>query len=121
MIRILRAGEVKNEEIFARNEPTSQIEDIVADIIANVREKGDQALKDYTLKFDKADLKDLAVSEEEIAEALSLVEPAFLEIVKEAAVNIRSFHEKQKRTSFIYLELVIMADSLSAHLPVRLR
>ena len=104
MIRILRAGEVKNEEIFARNEPTSQVEDIVADIIANVREKGDQALKDYTLKFDKADLKDLAVGEEEIAEALSLVEPAFLEVVKEAAMNIRSFHEKQKRTSFIYNE-----------------
>ena len=104
MIRILRAGEVKNEEIFARNEPTSQVEDIVADIIANVREKGDQALKDYTLKFDKADLKDLAVSEEEIAEALDLVEPAFLEVVKEAAENIRSFHEKQKRTSFIYNE-----------------
>ena len=104
MIRILRAGEGKNEEIFARNEPTSQVEDIVADIIANVREKGDQALKDYTLKFDKADLKDLAVSEEEIAEALGLVEPAFLEVVKEAAENIRSFHEKQKRTSFIYNE-----------------
>jgi len=104
MIRILRAGEVKNEEIFARNEPTSQVEDIVADIIANVKENGDQALKDYTLKFDKADLKDLTVSEEEIAEALGLVEPAFLEVVKEAAENIRSFHEKQKRTSFIYNE-----------------
>ena len=104
MIRILRAGEVKNEEIFARNEPTSRVEDIVAEIIRNVRENGDRALKEYTLKFDKTDLSSLSVSEEEIREALAQVEPAFLEVVKEAASNIRSFHEKQKRTSFIYNE-----------------
>ena len=104
MIKILRAGEVRNEEIFSRNEPTSRVEDIVADILKNVKENGDKALKEYTLKFDKTDLKDLSVSEEEINEALSSIEPDFLAVVKEAAENIRSFHEKQKRTSFIYNE-----------------
>ena len=54
MIRILKYGEVANSEIFARTEPTVNVEDIVSDIIANVRARGDEALKEYCLKFDKA-------------------------------------------------------------------
>ncbi len=101
MIKILRYGEVSNSEIFARTEPAVNVEDTVAEIIKNVRERGDAALFEYCEKFDKAKLSSLLVSEEEIEEAFSLVEPEFVEIIQKAAVNIRKFHEKQVRNSFI--------------------
>ena len=104
MIRILKYGEVKNEEIFARTIPTDSVEDVVAEIIANVRAKGDQALLEYEAKFDKAELTSLQVTQEEIDEALALVEPKFLDVLNKAAANIRKFHEKQKRNSFIINE-----------------
>ena len=66
MIRILKYGEVANEDIFARVTPTVNVEEIVTDIIQTVRTKGDAALFEYTKKFDKADLTSLLVSEEEI-------------------------------------------------------
>ena len=77
------------------------MEDIVTDIIYNVRKKGDAALYEYCEKFDKAKLTSLLVSEEEIEEAFSSVEPEFIEILRKAASNIRKFHEKQVRNSFI--------------------
>ena len=101
MIKILKYGEVANSEIFARTEPMVNVTDIVADIIANVRKNGDAALKEYCLKFDKAELDSLLVSEAEIDEAMTLVEPKFIEILEKAARNIRNFHEKQVRNSFI--------------------
>lgn len=101
MIKILKYGEVKAEEIFARAESAVNVEEIVADIIYNVRKNGDKALFEYCEKFDKAKLDTLLVSEEEIAEAVTSVEPRFLEILKNAAANIRKFHERQVRNSFI--------------------
>ena len=101
MIKILKFGEVSAEDIFARTEPAVNVEDIVSDIIKNVRENGDKALFEYCRKFDNAELTSLLVTEDEIKEAVSLVEPKFLEILKKAAANIRKFHEKQKRNSFI--------------------
>ncbi len=101
MIRILNYGQVANSDIFARAVPEVDVTATVAEIIANVREKGDKALYDYCKKFDGADLKSLQVSPEEIEEALTLVEPKFLEILAEAAENIRAFHQKQVRNSFI--------------------
>ncbi|MBO4212481.1 MAG: histidinol dehydrogenase [Clostridia bacterium] len=101
MIKILKYGEVKNEEIFARTEPKVDVESIVSEIIENVKTNGDKALFEYCKKFDKADLTSLVVSQEEIDEAVASVEPKFLEILKKAAANIRKFHEKQKRNSFI--------------------
>ena len=101
MIKILKYGEVKNEEIFARSVPEVDVEEIVTGIIENVRENGDKALYEYCEKFDKAKLSSLSVSEKEIKEAVASVEPEFLEILKEAAENIRDFHECQKRNSFI--------------------
>ena len=101
MIKILKYGEVKAEEIFARAESAANVEEIVADIIYNVRKNGDKALFEYCEKFDKAKLDTLLVSEEEIAEAVASVEPRFLEILKNAATNIRKFHERQVRNSFI--------------------
>ncbi len=101
MIRILRYGEVDNSDIFARVESTVNVEGIVADIIRDVRENGDAALRAYTERFDKAKLDSLLVSEQEMEEAMAAVSPRFLDILRRAAANIRKFHERQVRNSFI--------------------
>ena len=101
MIKILTYGEVKNEDIFARAVPAVNVGSIVTDIIKTVREQGDRALFAYTEKFDGAKLSSLTVSAEEIEAALSLVEPKFIGILERAAANIRKFHARQVRNSFI--------------------
>ncbi len=101
MIKIMKFGEVSADEIFARVTPTVNVEAVVSDIIADVRENGDAALYKYCEKFDGARLDSLLVSEAEIDEAMAAVEPQFIEILKKAAANIRHFHEKQTRNSFI--------------------
>lgn len=101
MIKIMKYGEVPNSEIFARSVPKTDVAGTVAEIIENVKENGDKALFEYCEKFDKAQLSSLAVTKEEIDEALSLVEPEFLEILRKAAKNIRKFHSRQVRNSFI--------------------
>ncbi len=104
MIKMYKYGEVANAEIFARENVTSNVGDVVADIIANVRKNGDSALKEYSEKFDRAKLDRFEVTDAEIEEAFASVPAEFIEILKEAAVNIRAFHEKQKRNSFILNE-----------------
>ncbi len=101
MIKIMKYGEVPNSEIFARSVPKTDVAGTVAEIIKNIRENGDKALFEYCEKFDKAQLSSLAVTKEEIDEALNLVEPEFLEILEKAAKNIRKFHSRQVRNSFI--------------------
>ena len=101
MIRIYMYGEVPNSEIFARRNLSADVSDVVSDIIDNVRKKGDTALFEYTQKFDGADLINLEVTEAEKEEAFASVDSKFIEILREAADNIRAFHEKQVRESFI--------------------
>lgn len=101
MIPILKVGQVPNSEIFARVTPAVDVAAIVADIIADVKENGDTAVKVYCAKFDKAELTSLEVTPEEIQAAISQVEPEFLDILREAAENIRSFHSRQVRNSFV--------------------
>lgn len=101
MIKILKYGEVKNEEIFSRVEKGVNVEVIVAEILADVKKRGDVALYKYCEKFDNAKLSTLLVSKEEIDEAFESVEPEFIEILKKASENIKKFHEKQVRNSFI--------------------
>ena len=101
MIKIYMYGEVPNSEIFARINPTSDVSSIVSDIIDNVRKNGDSALFEYNKKFDGAEFNKLEVTESEKEEAFSSADPNFIEILKEAADNIRTFHEKQVRESFI--------------------
>ena len=101
MIKIYKYGEVSNEEVFARDNIASNVEPAVTAIIADVRARGDEALFDYTARFDKAVLTSLEVSPAEIDEAFETVEPEFLDILREAAANIRLFHEKQVRNSFV--------------------
>ena len=101
MIKIMKFGEVSPDEIFARVVPGVNVESIVTEIIENVKKDGDKALLSYCEKFDKAKLTSLQVTEEEINEAVNAVDPAFLEILEKAAANIRRFHQKQVRNSFI--------------------
>lgn len=101
MIRILEYGKLPNSEIFARVSPQADVAEAVAQIIQTVRAEGDKALLDYTLRFDGAGLTRLDVTEREIEEAFQAVEPSFLEILGSAAANIRAFHEKQVRNSFV--------------------
>ena len=101
MIRLFKFSEVSPEDVFARVSPTAQVDGIVAEIIADVRKRGDAALLDYTARFDGAELDSLRVTEGEIEEARAAVEPEFLGILSRAARNIRRFHERQVRNSFI--------------------
>ena len=100
MIKIYKYGEVPAEEIFDRESPTSNVSGIVADIIEDVKKRGDEALFHYCQKFDGADLECLEVTQDEINEAIFLVPTEFLQILEEAKTNIAAFHEKQKRDGF---------------------
>ncbi len=101
MIRIMKYGELEKDEIFARVSPTANVEDIVTGIIATVRTEGDAALRRYAREFDKVELETLCVSEEEIDAAVNAVEPEFMAVLEKAAANIRAFHSRQVRNSFI--------------------
>ena len=94
-------GEVAPEEIFARAVPETDVSATVREIIADVRQNGDAALLKYTERFDGAKLDSLAVSPEEIREALDTADPKFLRVLNRAAENIRYFHQAQKRESFV--------------------
>ena len=104
MIKIYKYGEVSNSEIFARDNISPDVRDIVSEIIANVIINKDKALFEYTAKFDKAVLTSLEVSKEEINEAFLSVDSKFIEIIGEAAENIREYHKRQVRNSFVISE-----------------
>ena len=101
MIRIFKYGEVPASEIFARSSAQADVTDIVTGIIENVKATGDKALFSYTEKFDKVKLTSLRVTEAEIDEAFASVEHEFIAVLRKAAANIRKFHAKQLRNSFI--------------------
>jgi histidinol dehydrogenase len=104
MIRIMKYGELPNEEIFARSMPTVNVADKVAEILRNVRERGDAALREYTERFDHASPESLIVTPEEMQEALETIrstDPEFMAVLEKAAANIRKFHSRQVRNSFI--------------------
>lgn len=84
----------------------AEFEGRVNDIIANVREKRDEAIFDYTKKFDGADINasNILVTKEEIEEAYSLVDEKLLAVIRKALVNIRKYHEKQVQNSWFTSE-----------------
>lgn len=99
--------ETKNEllgNLLNRNPGSfSEYEKTVNDIIENVRNKGDKAIFEYTSNFDKCEITadTIKVTEDEIRKAYNALDPEFIEVMKKSAENIRSFHEKQKRNSWI--------------------
>ena len=76
-------------------ESTAQLEQTVAEIISQVRERGDEALREYASRFDGVKLSDLRVSEIEIAEAEQRVDEALKQAIAVAAGNIERFHAAQ--------------------------
>lgn len=81
----------------------SEYESTVNDIIQAVRLKGDEAVFDYTFKFDKVtiDASSVLVTKDEIEEAYSLIDDEFINVMKKSAANIKDFHEKQMHNSWI--------------------
>ena len=102
MLKITKFADVDFRQMENRLsvQSNADVEKSVADIISNVRAGGDKAVLDLTEKFDGVRPDTLAVTPEEIREALALVGDEFLAILREAAGNIQSFHEKQKREGF---------------------
>lgn len=91
-------------ENLLKRSPNSykEFESRVEDIVNAVKEKGDEALFDFTARFDKVEVtkETIQVTEEEIREAYEAVDPTLLEVIRKALVNIRSYHEKQRRCSW---------------------
>lgn len=104
MIKIYKSSELSVSAILKRSrEDTEQlieIEKTVDGIIYDVRTRGDSTLKEYTEKFDKVRLENLKVTEQEIEDAYRKTGGEFINILTEAAENIRFFHSKQKRSGF---------------------
>jgi histidinol dehydrogenase len=106
-MRILDLTEESRKNILEdllKRSPSSygKFEDAVSEIVNNVKKKGDEALFSYTKQFDKADLNkdNVIVTQEEIEEAYEEVDDELIGVMRRALVNIRSFHEKQKRQSW---------------------
>ncbi len=104
MIKIMKYGQISNDEIFSRVKGLSDVSGAVSEIIADVAEEGDSALIKYSEKFDKVKLTSLEVDEKEIEEAFEETEPEFIRILNRAKENITLFHSNQKRNSFIINE-----------------
>ena len=100
MLKLLKFGEVAPEEIFARAVPEFDVSAVVAEILRDVRTRGDAALREYNLKFEKAATDALEVTAAEMDAALAATDPEFLAILERAAANIRAFHSRQKREGF---------------------
>ena len=106
-MRIVKLNEDAKKNILAdllKRDPNNydQYAESVNAIVEDVKKRKDQALFEYTKKFDKADLSsnNIRVTEEEIQEALNTIDPKLLEVMKKAMKNIRAYHEKQKQYSW---------------------
>lgn len=104
MIKIYNYNEVNKKEILSREALEIDVTPQVKEIIDNVKKRGDEALFDYTYRFDNAKLESLLVTKEEIADALDKTDKEFIRILEKAKKRITNYHEKQKRNSFIISE-----------------
>ena len=87
--------ETANDLIKRSQADISEVLNIVSDILKDVKENQDEAVKRYTAKFDKAELDDLQVSEDEIKEAYDNLDKNLIEALKRASANIEKFHKAQ--------------------------
>ena len=104
MIRILKESETKREAIFAREDPVGSVEEPVREIIAQVRAKGDEALKRYTKEFDDVDLTSVEVGQGAIDEGFRMADPMLVDILYRASERVAAFHQHQVRNSFLVNE-----------------
>lgn len=100
MIKIYNGIDSLDSQLFIRTSVTSQVGDIVADIIENVKKNGDRAIKEYTERFDKLKIDNLELPKERLEQAKNNVSKEFLEVLNESAENIKNFHSKQLRKDF---------------------
>lgn len=101
MIKIQYAKNHTDEELLSRNVPESAaVDEIVKGIIEDVKANGDNALYEYARRFDRAELDSLAVSEEEINEAVSATDSYFIETLQNAKANIEEYHKKQLKSGY---------------------
>ena len=106
MINIIKADGKTEVEFLAKLEERSRntnndVTATVTEIINNVRENGDKAVREYTVKFDGKAPECFEVAKEEIDSSLEKCDPEFIETLKKAADNIRDFHERQKQQSWL--------------------
>ena len=104
MIRILKESETRREAIFAREDPVGSVEEPVREIIAQVRAKGDEALKRYTKEFDGVDLTSVEVGQGAIDEGFRMADPMLVDILYRASERVAAFHQHQVRNSFLVNE-----------------
>ena len=104
MIRILKESETKREAIFAREDPVGSVEEPVREIIAQVRAKGDEALKRYTKEFDGVDITSVEVGQGAIDEGFRMADPMLVDILYRASERVAAFHQHQVRNSFLVNE-----------------
>lgn len=106
MRKVILSEDTKKDilENLLKRSPNSygNFEASVAAILADVKEKGDAAVFDYTKRFDGADINagNIVVTKEEIDEAYSLVDEQLVDVIRKALVNIRDYHAKQKQYSW---------------------
>lgn len=100
MIKTYNLKDISIGDILAREGEKINVADIVSAVIDNVKKNGDKALAEYTEKFDKVKLDSIIVTDEEMDEAMAAVDPEFLEIMNEAAENIRKYHRCQVRQGY---------------------
>ena len=102
-MKILKVNELVSIKRSIEAGTSEQVE-IVKGIIAEIRQRGDEALRAFTEKFDRVGLTSFSVSESEVEAAYAEVDDEYISIVREAAENIKAFHEKQLRPSWMTTE-----------------
>ena len=104
MIRIMKYGTDLEKEVFSRSTSAADVSGAVSAIISDVRKDGDAALRAYTKRFDGAQLDCIEVPASEIESAALSMDAEFLRVLRRAADNIRNYHSRQKRESFVVSE-----------------
>ena len=99
MIRILKEAETNRGEIFAREDPVDSVEDPVRAILAQVKARGDEALKEYTKAFDGVELTSLEVGPGAVDEGFRSADPLLVEILYRAAERIAAFWSMRRTAS----------------------
>ena len=101
MIKILDSAAVPINEILQRENAVSGVSDAVCNILREVRERGDNAVREFTARFDRTQLDSFELTEEEYAAGAAAADPQLVAVMKKAAANIREYHSAQVRQSTV--------------------
>ena len=95
-----------SSQIKSNSEPNDEISMVVSETVKDIRDRGDEALLEYTNQYDRlsAQLKNLEITKSEIDTALSRISDSMRESLENAIKRIRSFHEKQKQETWTYTD-----------------